>query len=191
MSKIWSYLIVIFGIYGIVTGRFEELTDMILNIPESTFNVCVTLVITSCFYLGITNILKECNVINWLSRKMRFLYKVLFPGLEDEETLDYISLNLTCNMLGLGLASTPIGIKAMKKLKKLNNNSEYASNYMITFLILNITIISIFPMSIVAIRQSVGSSNPLDFIVVEMCSSFIATIFTLMIERLFRRKIAN
>ena len=187
MSRIWCYIIVVFGLYGVVTGRMEDMTSTILDIPTSALNVCVTLVITSCFYLGITKILKECNVIKWISKKMMFVYRCLFPGLEDEETLEYISMNLTCNMLGLGIASTPVGIKAMKKLKELSGNSDVASNYMITFLLVNITIISLFPISVVAIRQSVNSSTPLDFVIVEIISSFITLICTLFIEKVFRR----
>ena len=186
MSRIWGYIIVIFGIYGMCTGRVENITNAILEIPKSAFDVCITLVVTSSFYLGITKILQECKVIHWISGKLLCVYKLLFPGLEDEETLEYISMNLTSNMLGLGMASTSVGIKVMKRLKELNGNKTIASNYMITFMVLNITMISIFPMSIVAIRQSVGSSTPLDFIVVEICASFITMITTLVIERLFR-----
>ena len=188
MAKIWSYIIVIFGLYGICTGRADDLTSMILDIPSTTFDVCLSLVTTSCFYLGLTSILKACGVVKWLSNKMMWLYRRLFPGLEDEETLEYISMNLTCNMLGLGVASTPVGIKAIKRLKELNYNSDRASDYMIVFLLLNITIISFFPISIIAIRQSVGSDNPLDFILVEIIASFITTIVVLCVERLIRRR---
>lgn len=191
MTKIWSYIIVVFGLYGIVTGRAEELTSMILDIPSTTFDVCLSLVVTSCFYLGLTSILKECGVIKVISSKMKWLYERLFPGLEDEETLEYISMNLTCNMLGLGVASTPVGIKAIKKLKELNKDSDSASNHMIVFLLLNITIISLFPISIVAIRQSVGSPNPLDFIFIEIIASFVTTIVTLFTERLIRKFCVN
>ena len=190
MSKIWGYIIIMFGLYGLITGRAENITNMILDIPESAFNVCFSLVVTSCFYLGIARILKECGVIKWISNKMKFLYKSLFPGLDDEETLEYISMNLTCNMLGLGMASTPVGIMAMKKLKDIDGNGNEASDYMITFLILNITIISLFPVSVVAIRQGVGSATPLDFILVEICASFITTIFVLFIERLYRKVVS-
>ena len=183
MAKIWSYIIVIFGLYGICTGRADDLTSMILDIPSTTFDVCLSLVTTSCFYLGLTSILKACGVVKWLSNKMMWLYRRLFPDLEDEETLEYISMNLTCNMLGLGVASTPVGIKAMKKLKELNQNSDKASDYMIVFLLLNITMISLFPTSVVAIRQGVGSDNPLDFIFIEIIASFITMIVILCVER--------
>lgn len=186
MSRVWSYIIIVFGIYGIVTGRAESITNTILDIPESAFNVCMTIVISSCFYLGITKILQECNVIKWVSKKMMKIYGMLFPGLEDEETLEYISMNLTCNMFGLGVASTPVGIKAMKKLKELNGNSNVASNYMITFVTINITMVSLFPISIVAINQSVNSPSPLDFIIVEVLASFITMITTLLVERVIR-----
>lgn len=188
MSKIWSYIIIVFGIYGILTGREAELTSMMLDIPDAAFDVCLSLVVTSCFYLGITSILKACGVVKWISCSMKGLYKNLFPGLEDEETLEYISMNLTCNMLGLGVASTPVGIKAMKKLKELNGENDKASDYMIVFLLLNITIISLFPISVVAIRQSVGSNTPLDFIVVEIFASCFTTIVTLFVERLIRKR---
>ena len=173
----------IFGLYGICTGRAGDLTSMILEIPSTTFDVCLSLVTTSCFYLGLTSILKACGVVKWLSNKMMWLYRRLFPDLEDEETLEYISMNLTCNMLGLGVASTPVGIKAMKKLKELNQNSDKASDYMIVFLLLNITMISLFPTSVVAIRQGVGSDNPLDFIFIEIIASFITMIVILCVER--------
>ncbi|MBE6124183.1 MAG: spore maturation protein [Erysipelotrichaceae bacterium] len=133
-------------------------------------------------------ILQECNVIAWLAKKLRFLFRIITPNLKDQEALECISTNIAANMLGLGFAATPSGLKGMKRLQELNENKEEASDEMITFLVLNTAGVTLFPTTMIAIRQALGSTNPLDFLVISMISSIGSTILGLIMERLMRKK---
>lgn len=188
MGKAWSFFILIFSLYGILTGRGEELSSSILQLPQETFDLCLVIVTTSCFYCGIMKILQECNVIAHLAKKLQFIFKIITPNLKDKEALECISTNIAANMLGLGFAATPSGLKGMKRLQELNENKEEASDEMITFLVLNTAGVTLFPTTMIAIRQALGSTNPLDFLAISMISSTCSTILGLIMEKLMRKK---
>lgn len=188
MGKAWSFFILIFSLYGILTGRGEELSNSILQLPQETFDLCLVIVTTSCFYCGIMKILQECNVIAHLAKKLQFIFKIITPNLKDKEALECISTNIAANMLGLGFAATPSGLKGMKRLQELNENKEEASDEMITFLVLNTAGVTLFPTTMIAIRQALGSNNPLDFLAISMISSTCSTILGLLMEKLMRKK---
>lgn len=188
MGKTWAFCILIFCLYGIFTGRGQDLSSAILELPQETFDLCLVIVTTSCFYCGIMRILQECNVIAWLAKKLRFLFRIITPNLKDQEALECISTNIAANMLGLGFAATPSGLKGMKRLQELNENKEEASDEMITFLVLNTAGVTLFPTTMIAIRQALGSTNPLDFLAISMISSIGSTILGLIMERLMRKK---
>lgn len=188
MGKAWSFFILIFSLYGILTGRGEELSNSILQLPQETFDLCLVIVTTSCFYCGIMKILQECNVIAHLAKKLQFIFKIITPNLKDKEALECISTNIAANMLGLGFAATPSGLKGMKRLQELNENKEEASDEMITFLVLNTAGVTLFPTTMIAIRQALGSTNPLDFLAISMISSICSTILGLIMEKLMRKK---
>lgn len=188
MGKAWSFFILVFSLYGIFTGRGDQLSSSILDLPQETFDLCLVIVTTSCFYCGIMKILQECNVIAWLAKRLRFIFKIITPNLKDKEALECISTNIAANMLGLGFAATPSGLKGMKRLQELNENKEEASDEMITFLVLNTAGVTLFPTTMIAIRQALGSTNPLDFLAISMISSICSTILGLIMEKLMRKK---
>ena len=188
MNRIWIGIIGLCLIYGITTGRIEELSTAILALPLKGFDLCITLVVSACFWTGMMNIMLEIGVIKWIAKALNPLLKLIMPKLKDEEAKNYISSNIAANMFGLGFAATPSGLKAMKRIKELSLEEEgVASDEMITFLVLNTGGVTLIPTSVLAIRQSAGSSNPADFVFLAIISTLLACVAGLISDKIFRK----
>jgi spore maturation protein A len=112
-------------------------------------------------WMGLMEIATKCGLINRLTRLLNPIIKLLFPTIpEDNKAREYITSNFVANILGLGWAATPVGLKAMKELRKLNNDSEVASIDMCTFLIINISSLQLIPINIITYRSQYGSVDP-------------------------------
>jgi spore maturation protein A len=192
MGKIWSWIIILAIIYGIVTGRGSNLANALLDIPLSSFKLSITIVTAACFWSGFLYILLDVGIIDLMAKWLSPFLRIIFPKLKDKEALRYISANIAANMLGLGSASTPSGLKAMKRLQEISPlPKDVASDDMITFLVLNTAGITLIPTTVIAIRQALHANNPTDFIVVGLLATIIATIKGIIFERIIRRPYVN
>lgn len=188
MNRIWIGIIALCLGYGVITGRIEQLSSAILALPIKGFDLCITLVVSACFWTGMMNIMLEIGVIKWIAKALNPLLKLIMPNLKDEEAKNYISSNIAANMFGLGFAATPSGLKAMKRLKELSLEKEgVASDEMITFLVLNTGGVTLIPVSVLSIRQEAGSSNPADFVFLAIISTLLACVAGLISDRIFRK----
>lgn len=189
MNRVWIGIIILSLFYGILTGRVEAISSAILALPMKGFTLCITLVMSACFWTGIMNIMLETGVIGWVAKALDPLLKLIMPNLKDEEAKKYISSNIAANMFGLGFAATPSGLKAMKRLKSISREEEHvASDEMITFLVLNTGGVTLIPTSVLAIRQAAGSTNPADFVFLAIISTVLACVVGLLSDRFFRNQ---
>lgn len=185
---IWIILILGGIIISFFTGKVDELGSIILNSSNDAFNIFLKLSLTIFLWSGIFNILIDTGVISKLSKKLSKILKFLFPDLNSEsKALEYISLTVISNILGLGIASSSTGIKAFELLKKENQDNKFPSKAMITFLILNISSFSIFPISIITIRNSYGGKSDIKFFILIMLTTFIGSILSILIDKLFQK----
>ena len=189
MSKLWTIIIGISIIYGCLTGRSEFINKEIMEVPEKAFNLIITLVTTSCFWCGFMNVANDVGLIKKVANFLRpFLIKI-FPRLDDEEAIECISTNIAANIFGLGFAATPSGLKGIKRLKELSSLPEgVATDEMITFLVLNTSGVTLIPTTVMAIRQSLGSQNPADFIFVGIIATICSTIAGLIADKMYRKE---
>ena len=109
------------------------------------------------------------------------------PNLKDKEAKKYISSNIAANIFGLGFAATPSGLKAMKRLKEISKEEHTASDEMVTFLVLNTAGVTLLPTTVMAIRQSYGSINPVDFLPLAIIGTICSCIGGLILDYLFRK----
>lgn len=189
MNRVWIGIIIFSLVYGISTGRVEAISNAILALPMKGFTLCITLVMSACFWTGIMNIMLESGVIGWVAKALDPLLRLIMPNLKDEEAKKYISSNIAANMFGLGFAATPSGLKAMKRLKAISLEEEHvASDEMITFLVLNTGGVTLIPTSVLAIRQAAGSTNPADFVFLAIISTMLACVVGLLSDRFFRNQ---
>ncbi len=123
------------------------------------------------------NIAKETKFIKVIAKIIRPLVRILFPELKkDKQLTEEISMNMIANILGLGNAATPLGLKAISSMQKKNKNKKELSNSMIMLIVINTASIQIIPTTVIAIRTSLGSNNPTKIIFPVWIATIVAAI---------------
>lgn len=188
MNKIWVSISLLCLIYGLCTGRFETMATTILSLPEEALSLTITLVFSACFWNGIMMIMYDSGLIDYLAIALTPLLNLIMPTLKDEKAKKYISTNIAANMFGLGFAATPAGLNGIKRLQEISPEKDktVASNDMVTFLILNTAGVTLIPTTVIALRQSYGSSNPTDFMIFGIIGTICSCIAGLLVDKIYR-----
>lgn len=161
LNSIWPIFLIVSFIYGIFFGNIAETNTEIFESTEGAVNLCIKLLGTICFWNGIMKIATKTSIVTNLKKWLKPILAFLFPKInENDEVYTEISMNVVANVMGLGNAATPMGLKAMKSLQKRNNGKKILSKEMAIFIVLNTASIQIIPTTVIAIRNSLGSSNP-------------------------------
>ena len=146
----------------------------------------LTILPVMCLWLGIMNIAKKSGLLDKLAKLLTPILKIIFPEIpKDHPAFSYISINIIMNMLGVGNAATPFGLKAMKSLQELNNQKDTASRSMITFIILNTAAVTIIPTTIISLRILNKSINPMSIVPYIIITSTLSCIIGLILDRLY------
>lgn len=189
LNKIWPFFIIISFIFAIYTGNISNVNNAIFSSAEQTVELCLTLLGTLCLWNGIMNIAIKTSLIKKLSKFFKPLIKFLFPDLKnDEEITEQISMNIIANVLGLGNASTPIGLKAISSMQKKNEDKTTLNNSMAMFILINTASLQIIPTTVIAIRSSLGSSNPSKIILAVWIATIAAFITAITAGKILSKK---
>ncbi len=184
LNILWPIFIIISIIYAIFSGNVENLNNSIFESTESAVNLTLTLLGMTCLWSGIMEVASKTQIIDYLSRILKPIIKRLFSGLK-EKSSENIIMNIIANILGLGNAATPLGLKAMKELQKENENKEELSDNMMMLIVLNTASLQIIPTTIIALRSSLGSNNPTKIIfpvwISTICAAIVGIVFTKII----------
>lgn len=184
INKIWASFIIIGIIYSFLTGRVEVINSEIISSGATSLELFLAMFPMMILWSGIMNIAKKAGILDWLANRMRPLFRIIFPEIEEnDETLGYIASNLTINMLGIHNASTPFGLKAMKCMQEKNKDKKRATRSMITFLVLNTSGVTLVATDIIAVRGMYGSNNPTDLVLITIIATIINTILALLMDR--------
>jgi spore maturation protein A len=190
MNILWGGIILFSLFYGLITGRGNTLAEVILEIPKETLTLSITVIGSAIMWSGFMKIMEEAGVITKLSQLFRPLMRVIFPKLKDEKALNYISTNISANLFGLGFAATPSGLLGMRRLSEISEvDKTVASDDMVTFLVLNTAGVTLVPTTVLALRESLGSNNPADFMFIGLIGTVLSCVGGIVIERLLRRPI--
>lgn len=161
LNIIWPIFIIISYLYAIFVGNVSNINNSIFESCKSAVDLSITFLGTMCLWTGIMNIAKKTTLISKLANALKPIMKILFPDISvEEEAYGEISMNMVANILGLGNAATPLGLKAMKTMQKKNPKKDTLTNSMAMFIIINTASIQIIPTTVIAIRTSLGSNNP-------------------------------
>lgn len=160
LNLVWPIFIIISFTYAIFSGNLEELNASIFDSTESAINLSLTMLGTMCLWNGIIQIASNTRIVEKLSKILNPIIRFLFPEIKNKEIEKEISMNMISNILGLGNASTPLGLKAMKSMQEENEDKEVLSNSMLMLIVINTASIQIIPTTVIAIRTSLGSKNP-------------------------------
>ncbi|MBW5466602.1 spore maturation protein [Brevibacillus formosus] len=187
LNVIWLGLIVISIVVAAVTGRMEAINAAAFEGAKTGVTVCLGLLSVLAFWMGMMRIAEKSGLLELLARVLSPIIQILFPDVpKGHPAMGYILSNMSANLLGLGNAATPMGLKAMEELQKLNPDKQNASAAMCTLLAINTASITIIPTTMIAIRMQYGSVNPVEIVGTTLLSSFAATIVALLIDRMYR-----
>lgn len=189
VNYIWAFFVIIGIIYSLFTGNINIINKEIISSATSSVDVIFKLLPVMCFWLGLANIAKTSGLLSIISRKFAPILSIIFKDIpKNHEAYGLISSNIVMNMLGLGNAATPFGLKAMESMQKLNINKDTATRSMITFLVINTSSISIMPTTVISFRLLNGSDNPTSIVFASIITTFLSTFIALIIDRIFYLK---
>lgn len=165
LNIIWPCFILISFIYAILTGNIENMNQSIFTSAAGAVELSITFFSTICLWTGIMKIAQQTNFVTKLTKLLRPIINFLFPDCKNnEKAKEEISMNMIANILGLGNAATPLGLKAMKTLQKDNSKKDTVSHSMAMFIVINTASMQLIPTTVIAIRTSFNSSNPTQII---------------------------
>ena len=181
LNILWPIFIVISYIYALFSGNIQNVNNGIFESASSAVELTITFFGTITLWCGIMQIAKDSSLSKKFARMLKPFIKFLFPDVDEKDSAhEEISLNMIANILGLGNASTPLGLKAMESLQEKNANKNTLSNSMAMLVLINTASMQLIPTTVIAIRSSLNSENPTSIIfpvwVATICAS-IAAIF--------------
>ena len=184
INYLFASFFIIGIIYSLLTGNTSISNEMLLA-SNKGIELILSLMPIICLWLGIMNIAKKSGLLDKLAHFLTPLIKIIFPEIpKDSPWFTYIGTNIIMNMLGLGNAATPFGLKAIKEMQELNNNKDTASRSMITLLVLNTASVTIIPTTIISLRMLYGSITPESIIPYIIITSTLSCMIGLLIERI-------
>ena len=188
LNLVWPIFIIISFSYAIFSGNLQNLNSSIFDSVESAVNLSITMLGTMCLWSGIINVAANTKIMKGMNKLLKPIVKFLFPEIRvNKKAQNEISMNMVANILGLGNAATPLGLKAMETLQEENKNKQELSNSMIMLIVINTASIQIIPTTIIAIRSSLGAENPTSIIVPVWIATICAAIVGVTVTKLLIR----
>lgn len=165
LNYIWLFFILTALVFGAWNGKLEAVTQAGFDAAANAVTIAFGLIGLMAFWLGIMKIAEKSNLISLISKLFKPLAVKLFPDVPpDHPAIGAMVMNIAANMLGLGNAATPLGIKAMEELNELNPNKDTASNAMVTFLTINTAGLQLIPIMIIGVLKQFNYTNPTQII---------------------------
>ena len=188
LNLIWVFMIVGAVVCAAVTGQMTEISKASTDGAKSAVELAIGLVGVMAFWLGMMRILQQAGLLKAMAKKFKPLMRRLFPDIpSDHPALSMMVLNISSNMLGLGNAATPFGLKAMMELDTLNKNRGVATNSMSLFLAINTSGLAVLPTGMIAMRASLGAVNPGSILVTTIAATLFSTIVAILSCKIFER----
>lgn len=176
LNKLWGIMLLAGIIVAAFTGKTGDAGTAAIDSSKEAVTLCIAMLGVMSMWTGIMNVAKKAGLIDAMTRALRPVLRFLFPGIPaDHIANEYIASNIIANILGLGWAATPYGLKAMEQMKELNHGSHIASTDMCTFLIINISSLQLIPVNIIAYRSEYGSVSPTSIIGMGLVATLIST----------------
>ncbi|MHB1652268.1 MAG: nucleoside recognition domain-containing protein [Desulfitobacteriaceae bacterium] len=189
LNLVWLIMLASGIVVAAATGRVETVTASAMKAAELGVEVAFELIGVMSLWLGLMRLAEEAGLIRALARLFGPAIRRLFPSLKpDSPALGAIIMNLSANILGLGNAATPFGLKAMQELQKENPNPEVASPAMCTFLALNTSAITLVPATIIGVRLKAQSANPTEIIGTTIFATGCAMVAAIIVDNFLRRR---
>lgn len=189
LNYIWSGMIIIGIIVAAINGRLEMVTNAVIASSKNAIEMSIELLGIMCMWLGIMKIAEKAGIIEAIARFVKPFTKIVFSSVpQNHPAMGAMVMNIVANLMGLGNAATPLGLKAMGELQKLNKEKDTASDAMCMFLIINTCSIQLIPATLIAIRSATGSTNPTQIIVPVWIASICAALSGIILAKFTERR---
>ena len=187
MAWIWTGMVVLSLIFGILSGNLDEVANAAMAGAQSAIDLSVSMAGMLCLWSGIMEIMNVCGLSRGLARAFRPLLRRLLPDASrDEETLAAVSANVSANLLGLGNAATPLGIRAARRMAR--RCEGVASDELCLLVVLNTASIQLLPTTIASVRAAAGCRTPFDILPAVWFASVLSVAAGLLTARLLSRR---
>ncbi|MBS4030774.1 MAG: nucleoside recognition protein [Clostridiales bacterium] len=188
VNLIWFCMMFAGLMVAALTGRVETVTETVFSSAEKAVGIAISLVSILTFWLGMMKIIEKSGMINIIVAILRPFANFLYPNIpKNHRAMNAILMNMSANLLGMGSAATPFGLKAMQELQELNSDKETASDEMCTFLAVNTSSLTLIPTTVIALRAATGSLNPTEIVGTTIVATFCSTAVAITFDRLLRR----
>ncbi len=188
INTIWLFLLCAGILVAAWEGQINEVTVATWSATKQTITIILSLAGIIAFWSGMMKIAEESGFTRILAQILSPLIRRLFPEIpRNHPALGAIALSMSANLLGLGNASTPLGIKAMEKLQEINPSSEEASNSMCTYVVITTSSLTLVPATVIGLRIAAGSNDPTSIIGPTIFATSISTIAAIGVDILVRR----
>ena len=188
LNYIWFGMIFISVMVGSITGNINAVTDAAISMAKTAVEIAISLIGIMALWLGTMKIAEESGLISIIARALRPIMVRLFPDVpKDHPAIGSIVLNMAANILGLGNAATPLGLKAMEELQELNSKKDTATNAMCTFLAINTSSVQIIlPATVVGLMGAASNQIFITTILATGLSTAAAVIAVKTLEKMDR-----
>ena len=200
LNFLWAGMIILGVLYGALQGNLAEITNAALDSSKEAVALCITMVGVMSFWVGLMEIATKAGILQAATKAISPVIRFFFPHIpKGHPANQYIATNFIANILGLGGAATPAGLKAMDALGELEEDRRkgkfpgivrekgIASNEMCTFLILNISSLQLIPINIIAYRSQYGSGNPAGIVGAGLVATAISTLVAMLFCRIWEK----
>lgn len=189
LNLVWAFMILIAFIASLLSGKTEALSDSVLSGATSAVELLISITGIICFWSGMMEIADKSGITKGIAKAFSPVLSKLFKNVDkDSVAMKNISLNISANLMGLGNAATPLGLDAMKELKRINHNKTEATDDMVMFVVLNTASLQLIPTTLCAYRSKYGSASPFEIIPCVWITSVVALAVGISIAKLFMSK---
>ncbi len=188
IGYIWLFLIISSIIISVFTGNIQQVTKAMLDYAGLAVNISISLIGVMAFWLGLVKIAEKSGLVDLIARLIKPVAKFLFPDIpENNPAIGHVAMNFSANALGITNAATPMGIKAMQEMQKLNPKKDTATNPMCMFLGINTAGFQLIPATAIAVLLASGNNNPTEIIFPTFITTSITLVCAVIVTKTFER----
>ena len=186
INYIFGTFIITGIVYSFITGNSSNINDSLLSSGSAAIEMIIKMMPLLCLWLGVMKIAEKSGLLTKISNFFSKILHPLFPELgKGGEAISYIASNIVMNMLGLGNAATPFGLKAFESMQKDNPNKDTATRSMITFMVINTASVTIIPTTVISFRMLNNSKSPTEIVGACLIATILSCFFGILMDRVF------
>ena len=188
ITYIFGFFIIIGIVYSFITGNADIINNTLISSGEIAIDIAIKMIPLLCLWLGVMKIAEDSGLLTKVSKIMSKIIKPLFPELKsNSEAIAYLGSNIMMNILGLGNAATPFGLKAMNCMQDENKDKNTATRSMITFMVMNTASVTLIPTTVISFRILNNSNNPTEIVGACIIVTILSCTIGLIMDRIFYR----